>query len=224
MRTPLYAICNTDWTLKSLAYSTKSIKAVTGDIEDATAFSVAGLRDRFVIPITQTPKPSTKWQDVSGSPDVDITGDPEIPETMAAVLVWASQPVSLEAAKAKLKERAKMCKFARMDGGVEFDLNGATLIAQTDSESRSLLMASYFKAVIGALPNGRNWRFLDNSYPLLTTAQVIALGDTVDAMVSACYDQQNAHDAAIALLPDLDACKAYDCSVGFPAVPSIPVE
>ena len=205
MRTPLYAICNTDWTLKSLAYSTKSIKAVTGDIEDATAFSVAGLRDRFVIPITQTPKPSTKWQDVSGSPDVDITGDPEIPETMAAVLVWASQPV-------------------RMDGGVEFDLNGATLIAQTDSESRSLLMASYFKAVIGALPNGRNWRFLDNSYPLLTTAQVIALGDTVDAMVSACYDQQNAHDAAIALLPDLDACKAYDCSVGFPAVPSIPVE
>lgn len=224
MRTPLYAICNTDWTLNTLAYSTKSIKAVTGDIEDATAFSVAGLRDRFVIPITQTPKPPSEWQDVSGSPDVDITGDPEAPETMAAVLVWASQPISLEAAKAKLKERVKACKFSRMDAGITFEVGGTDYIVQTDAESRSLIDSTFSLAVNGYLSGGRGWRMADNSYPTLTQQELIDMALAVGGMVGACYDAQSVLETAIDALPDVPACITFDCTAGFPAEPSIPVE
>lgn len=216
----LYAICDDQWNLIKTASSPMGVKAETGKTySNAILASVEDLRANYVLVIDPGTPPNQDWQTSIGNPDVLINGDPNEPETMTATLQYTTQPISLEAAKAKLKERAKQCKFARMDGGVEFDLDGEIKIAQTDSESRSLLMASYFKAVSGGLPNGRKWRFLDNSYPLLTTAQVIALGDTVDAMVKACYDQQELHDNAIELLPDVMACTAYNCEAGYPAFP-----
>mgnify|MGYP000339027564 CR=1 FL=1 len=221
MRYPLYVIFNDDWSFNRYEYGV-NFTAVTGrPFSDATKHSVATLLEHYAKPITQTQKPPSAWLDVASQPDVLIEGEGA---AQTAKLTWPTAPISLEAAKVKLKERAKDCKFARMDGGVEFDLNGETKIAQTDGESRSLLMASYFKALSGGLPNGRKWRFLDNSYPLLTTEQVIALGDAVDAMVSACYDQQDAHGAAINLLPDLADCKAYNCEAGYPALPTTPTE
>ena len=104
---------------------------------------------------------------------------------------------------------------------MEIDLDGTAYVAQTDSESRSLLMAIYFTAKSGGLPDGQNWRMRDNSYPLLSSVQIVALGDAVNAMITACYDQQAAHDAAIDALANVNACKTYDCSVGYPAVPQI---
>ena len=218
--TALYAICDDQWNLVKTASSPIGLKAETGKTySNAALASVKDLRANYVLVIDPGMPPNQDWQTIIGNPRTVIDGDPSEPETMAATLEYTTQPISLEAAKAKLKERAKQCKFARMDGGVEFDLNGEIKIAQTDSESRSLLMASYFKAVSGGLPNGRKWRFLDNSYPLLTTDQVIALGDTVDAMVKACFDQQELHDNAIELLPDVAACIAYECKAGYPAFP-----
>jgi len=220
--TALYAICDDQWALNKTANSPMGLKAETGKTyTNAALATVADLRENFVLVIDQGTKPDQEWQTTIGNPTVVIDGDPEAPETMTATLSYTTQPITLEAAKAKLKEKAKRCKFNRMDGGVEIDLDGTAYVAQTDSESRSLLMAVYFKALSGGLPDGRKWRFRDNSYPLLTAAQIIALGDAVDAMVSACYDQQDAHDEAIELLPNLNACKTYDCSVGYPAVPQI---
>jgi len=220
--TALYAICNDQWALVRTASSPMGIKTVFGPLPYANAAlaSLEDLRAYFVLAINPGTTPEQEWQTVIGNPDVVIDGDPQEPETMTATLEYTTQPISLDAAKAKLKEKAKRCKFNRMDGGVEIDLDGTTYVAQTDSESRSLLMAVYFKALSGGLPDGRKWRFLDNSYPLLTAAQIIALGDAVDAMVSACYDQQDAHDEAIELLPNLNACKTYDCSAGYPPVPN----
>ncbi|SOC28228.1 DUF4376 domain-containing protein [Thalassospira xiamenensis] len=219
--TALFAICDDQWALVKTASSPMGLKASTfKTYSNAALDSVEDLRANYVLVIDQGTKPDQEWETVIGNPTVVIDGDPEQPETMTATLQYSTQPISLDAAKAKLKEKVKQCKFTRMDAGVEFDLDGEIMIAQTDSESRSLLMGVYFKAVSGGLPNGRNWRFLDNSYPLLTTAQVIALGDTVDTMVSACYDQQDAHDAAIEALPDIEACITYDCTAGFPAAPA----
>ena len=221
--TALFAICDDQWALVKTANSPMGLKAETGKTySNAALASVEDLRANYVLVIDQGSKPDQEWQTVIGNPAVVIDGDPEQPETMTATLQYTTQPISLEAAKAKLKERAKQCKFARMDAGVEFELGGTTYIAQTDSESRSLLMAIYFKALTGGLPDGRNWRFRDNSYPLLTSAEIIALGEAVNVMVAACYDQQAAHDAAIAALPDLGACQAYNCAVGYPAAPAAP--
>ncbi|KZB51138.1 DUF4376 domain-containing protein [Thalassospira xiamenensis] len=218
--TALYAICDQNWNLTEAVKSPKGIKAVTGkQFGDATQWTIEELRANFVLVIDQGVIPDQEWQTTIGNPTVVIDGDPEAPETMTATLQYTTQPITLEAAKAKLKERAKHCKFARMDAGVEFELGGTTYIAQTDSESRSLLMAVYFNALSGGLPNGRNWRFRDNSYPHLTSAEIIALGEAVNAMVAACFDQQAAHDAAIDALADLDACKDYDCSFGYPVPP-----
>lgn len=218
--TKIYAICDDQWALVRTVNSPMGLKAETGKTyTNAALATVADLRENFVLVIDQGTKPDQEWQTVIGNPAVVIDGDPQEPETMTATLSYTTQPITLEAAKAKLKEKAKRCKFNRMDGGVEIDLDGTTYVAQTDSESRSLLMAVYFKALSGGLPDGRKWRFLDNSYPLLTAAQIIALGDAVDAMVSACYDQQDQHDAAIDALANVNACKTYDCSVGYPSAP-----
>lgn len=220
--TALYAICDDQWALVRTASSPMGLKTETGKTYSNAALApVEDLRANYVLVIDQGIKPDQEWQTVVGNPTVVIDGDPEAPETMTATLQYTTQPSPLEAAKAKLKERAKKCKFERMDAGVEFELGGTTYVAQTDSESRSLLMAVYFNALAGGLPDGRNWRFRDNSYPHLTSAEIIALGEAVNVMVAACYDQQAAHDAAIAALPDLDACKAYNCATGYPAVPSL---
>lgn len=221
--TALYAICDDQWALVKTASSPMGLKAETGKTySNAALASVEDLRANYVLVIDQGTKPDQEWQTVIGNPAVVIDGDPEAPETMTATLQYSTQPITLEAAKAKLKERAKNCKFERMDAGVEFELGGTTYVAQTDSESRALLMAVYFNALAGGLPDGRNWRFRDNSYPLLTSAEIIALGEAVNVMVAACFDQQAAHDAAIDALPDLDACKGYNCSLGYPAGPAIP--
>tara|TARA_A100000171_G_scaffold6710_2_gene5235 strand:+ start:39001 stop:39666 length:666 start_codon:yes stop_codon:yes gene_type:complete len=220
--TALYAICNDQWALVRAASSPMGLRAETGKTyTNAALATVADLRENFVLVIDQGTKPDQEWQTVIGNPDVVIDGDLAEPETMTATLSYTTQPITLEAAKAKLKEKAKQCKFNRMDGGVEIDLDGTAYVAQTDSESRSLLMAIYFTAKSGGLPDGQNWRMRDNSYPLLSSVQIVALGDAVNAMITACYDQQAAHDAAIDALANVNACKTYDCSVGYPAVPQI---
>lgn len=221
--TELYAICDYQWALVRVANSPMGLKAVTGKTySNAALATVEDLRANFVLMIGQGSKPDQEWQTVIGGPDVVIDGDPNEPETMTATLQYTAQPISLEAAKVKLKERAKKCKFERMDAGVEFGLEGTTYVVQTDGDSRSLLMAVYFKALTGGLPGGRGWRMRDNSYPHLTSAQIVSLGDAVNDMIAACYDQQAAHDVAIDALPDVEACKTYDCSAGYPAAPVTP--
>lgn len=218
----LYAICDDQWALVRTANSPIHLKAETGKTySNAALATVEDLRENFVLVIDQGSKPDQEWQTVVGNPSVVIDGDPNDPETMTATLQYTTQPITLEAAKAKLKEKAKNCKFARMDAGVEFYLEGTAYVAQTDSESRSLLMAVYFKALTGGLPDGRGWRMRDNSYPHLTSPQIVSLGDAVNDMIAACYDQQAAHDVAIDALPDLASCKIYDCSAGYPLAPDL---
>lgn len=222
---PLYAICDDQWNLIKATSSPMGLNASTGKTySNAALASVEDLRENFVLVVNHGSKPDQEWKTVVGNPAVVIDGDPEQSETMTAALVYATQPISLEAAQVKLKNLAKSRKFSRMDAGVLINIDGTNYVAQTDSESRSLLMAIYFKALTGGLPDGQNWRMQDNSYPLLTSAQIVELGDAVNGMIAQCYDQQAAHDAAIDALPDLESCIAYDCTAGYPALPEIVTE
>ena len=218
MRTPRYVVFNEDWSFNRYEYGL-TVKAVTGrNFPNAAKHSVEELLEHYVIPISQTSKPSSEWQDVAGSPDVLIEGEGA---EQTAQLAWETSPISLEQAKKKLLNKVKECKFARMDAGIEFVVGETTGIVQTDAESRSLIDSTFSLAVNGYLPDGRGWRMNDNSYPTLTQQELIDMALAVGAMVGACYDVQSTLEAAIDALPDVDACIAFDCTTAFPAAPEL---
>ncbi|MBO6808426.1 DUF4376 domain-containing protein [Thalassospira sp.] len=216
MTTPKYAIFNDDWSLNRYETGT-NFSATTGrNFTDATKHSVDTLLEHYVKPVTQTPKPSSEWQDVASQPDVLIEGEGA---AQSATLTWPTAPISLDAAKAKLRAKVKQCKFARMDAGIEFAVGETTYLVQTDADSRSLIDSTFALAVNGYLPDGRGWRMGDNSYPTLTQQQLIDMALAVGAMVGDCYDAQSELETAIDALMDIEACMAFDCSSAFPAAP-----
>lgn len=218
MTSPKYAIFNDDWSLNRYEAG-NSFTATTGrNFTDAAKHSVETLRDHFVKPISQTSKPSSEWQDVGNQPDIVLEGEGA---EQTAKLSWPTAPISLDRAKAKLKAKVKVCKFARMNGGIEFAVGETTYLVQTDADSRSLIDSTFALAVNGYLPDGRGWRMGDNSYPTLTQQELIDMALAVGAMVGACYDAQSTLEAEIDALPDLDACMSYDCSAGYPPAPDL---
>lgn len=218
MRYPLYVIFNDDWSFNRYEYGVSFVAETGRPFSDATKHSVATLLDHYVKPITQTPKPSSEWQDVASQPDVLIEGEGA---AQTAKLTWPTAPISLEQAKAKLRKKVKECKFARMDAGIEFAVGETTYLVQTDADSRSLIDSTFALAVNGYLPDGRGWRMGDNSYPILTQQQLIDMALAVGAMVGDCYDVQSELETAIDALTDLGSCVAFDCSSAFPAVPDL---
>lgn len=216
MTTPKYAIFNDDWSLNRYENG-NSFTATTGrNFSDATKHSVATLLEHYVKPITQTPRPSSEWQDVSSQPEVLIEGEGA---AQTAKLTWPTAPISLDQAKAKLRAKVKACKFARMDAGIEFAVGETIYLVQTDADSRSLIDSTFALAVNGYLPDGRGWRMGDNSYPTLTQQQLIDMALAVGALVGGCYDVQSELETAIDALADIEACMAFDCSSAFPAAP-----
>lgn len=218
MRYPLYVIFNEDWSVNRYENGVSFVAETARPFTDATKHPVETLLEHYVKPITQTPKPSSEWQDVASQPDVLIEGEGA---AQTAKLTWPTTPIGLDVAKAKLRAKVKQCKFARMDAGVEFAVGETTYLVQTDADSRSLIDSTFALAVNGYLPDGRGWRMGDNSYPTLTQQQLINMALAVGSMVGACYDAQSAQEAEINALPDLDACMAYDCSAGYPPAPNL---
>ncbi|MHC8492807.1 DUF4376 domain-containing protein [Thalassospira sp. SM2505] len=216
MTTPKYAIFNDDWSLNRTETG-NSFTATTGrNFTDATKHSVETLLEHFVKPITQTQKPSDEWQDIGSHPDVVLEGEGA---EQTAKLSWPTAPISLDRAKEKLRAKVKACKFARMDGGIEFAVGETTYLVQTDADSRSLIDSTFALAVNGYLPDGRGWRMGDNSYPTLTQQELINMALAVGAMVGDCYDAQSAQETAIDALTDVADCIAFDCGSAFPAAP-----
>ena len=219
MNTPKYAIFNDDWSLNRYEAG-NSFTTVTGrPFTDATKHSEETLLEHFVKPITQTPPPSSEWQDVGTQPDVLLEGEGA---EQTAKLSWPTAPISLDRAKAKLRAKVKACKFARMDGGIKFAVGETTYLVQTDADSRSLIDSTFALAVNGYLPDGRGWRMGDNSYPTLTQQELINMALAVGAMVGDCYDAQSAQEIAIDALADIEACMVFDCGSAFPALPISP--
>lgn len=216
MRYPLYVIFNEDWSVDRYENGVSFVAETGRPFTDATKHPVATLLEHYVKPISQTQKPSSEWQDVASQPDVLIEGEGA---AQTAKLTWPTTPISLDAAKAKLRAKVKKCKFERMDAGIEFAVGETTYLVQTDADSRSLIDSTFALAVNGYLPDGRGWRMGDNSYPTLTQQQLIDMALAVGAMVGDCYDVQSELETAIDALVDIEACMAFDCSTGFPAVP-----
>ncbi|WP_417847012.1 hypothetical protein [Thalassospira povalilytica] len=224
--TALYAICDDQWALARTARSPMGLKAETGKTyTNAALASVVDLRANFVLVINQGAKPDQEWQEVIGNPAVVIDGDPANPETMTATLEYTTQPIALEAAKAKLERKVKDHKFSRMAGGVSFDVSGTTYVVQTDAKSRELIDNVYELAKAEMLENGQVVRMLSNASPLLAQPQIIALKLSVGAMLCACTDAQTEREYAIDVLPDdLQAHIDFDVTAGFPAFPVAPAE
>jgi len=224
--TALYAICDQNWNMIEAVKSPKGIKAVTGkQYGDATQWTVEDLRANFVLVIDPGAIPDQEWQTTIGNPSVVIDGDPEQPETMTATLQYSTQPITLEAAKAKLESKVKDYKFQRMSGGITFDVNGTAYVVQTDERSLALLDRIAKRAKANQLENGQVVRMADNSSPLLTQQQIIDLDLAVSAMLCDCTDAQTEREYAIDALPDdLQAHIDFDVTAGFPAFPEATTE
>ena len=219
--TALYAICDDQWALVRTASSPMGLKASTGySYSNAALASVEDLRENFVLVIDQGDIPDQEWQTTIGNPTVVIDGDPEAPETMTATLQYATQPISLEAEKAKLESKVKDYKFQRMSGGITFDGGGTAYLVQTDERSLALLDRIAKRANANQLESGQVVRMADNSSPLLTQQQIIDLDLAVSAMLCDCTDAQTEREYAIDALPDdLQAHIDFDVTAGFPAFP-----
>lgn len=224
--TALYAICDDQWALARTARSPMGLKAETGKTyTNAALASVVDLRVNFVLVIDQGTKPDQEWQTVIGNPAVVINGDPEEPETMTAMLQYTTQPITLEAAKAKLKERAKYFRNRAMFGGYLWVRGeGEGYVVQTDQDSRGNILEKESLAQRRIAANDATlipFRMADNSTPMITADEAVEIADAVAVLRDACIEQHAALEIEIAALPDLDACMAYDCSAGYPVIPSI---
>lgn len=165
--TALFAICDDQWALVRSASSPMGLKASTGKTySNAALASVEDLRANYVLVIDQGTKPDQEWQTVTGNPTVVINGDPDQPETMTATLQYSTQPISLDAAKAKLESKVKEYKFRRMERGITFDVGGTAYVVQTDERSLALLDRIAKRANANQLENGQVVRMADNSSPL----------------------------------------------------------
>jgi hypothetical protein len=218
MRYPLYVIFNEDWSFNRYE-NCVSFTATTGrNFTDATKHSVETLLEHYVKPITQTPKPSSEWQDIGSQPDILIEGEGA---DQTANLAWPTAPISLDRAKAKLERKVKEHKFRRMAGGIEFDVNGTVYVVQTDTESLALIDNVYELAKSNLLENGQVVRMQDNISPLLTQQQIIDLKLAISAMLCTCTDAQTEREYAIdALTDDLQAHVDFDVTTGFPDFPN----
>ncbi len=224
--TALYAICDDQWALVKTAISPMGLKAETGKTySNAALATVEDLRANFVLVIDQGSKPDQEWQTVVGNPSVVIDGDPNEPETMIATLQYTTQPISLAAAKEKLRKRAtSCCKRAMFSGWVWDRAPGESYTVQTDEMSRANI------AEKGRLADRRvaasdatliPFRMADNSTPKITPAEMVQIADTVAILRDDCIENLDAVWSLIDALPDLDACIAFDCSTGFPAIPDL---
>ncbi|OCK08674.1 MULTISPECIES: DUF4376 domain-containing protein [Thalassospira] len=224
--TALFAICDDQWALVRSASSPMGLKASTGKTySNAALASVEDLRANYVLVIDQGTKPDQEWQTVTGNPTVVINGDPDQPETMTATLQYSTQPISLDAAKAKLESKVKEYKFRRMERGITFDVGGTAYVVQTDERSLALLDRIAKRANANQLENGQVVRMADNSSPLLTQQQIIDLDLAVSAMLCDCTDAQTEREYAIDALPNnLQAHIDFDCTAGFPAFPAVETE
>ena len=224
--TALYAICDDQWALVRVANSPMGLKAETGKTYSSAALAtVEDLRANFVLVIDQGSKPDQEWQTVIGNPAVIIDGDPNEPETVTAMLQYTTQPISLEAAKDKLRKRAThCCKKAMFSGWVWDRAEGESYLVQTDEMSRANIAEKGRLAdrrVAAADDTLIPFRMADNSTPKITPAEMVAIADAVAILRDDCIENLDAVWSLIDALPDLDACIAFDCSTGFPGVPDL---
>jgi hypothetical protein len=225
MRTPLYAIFNDDWSFNRYEYGV-SFAATTGrNFTDATKHSVETLLEHFVKPITQTPKPSSEWQDVASQPDVLIEGEGA---DQTAKLSWPTAPISLDQAKDKLRKKAaRCCEKAMFSGYLWERTEGEFYLVQSDVMSRANILekeALAQRRIAAANSDLIPFRMADNSTPKITPAEMVAIADAVAVLRDNCIDNLDTVETAIDALPDLAACVAFDCSTGFPAVPEQPID
>ncbi|KZB73237.1 MULTISPECIES: DUF4376 domain-containing protein [Thalassospira] len=219
---PLYVIFNEDWSVNRYEKGVNFTSVTGRQFKPATDHSIGHLAEHFVKPIAQTSKPSTEWQSVASSPDVLIEGEGE---NQTAALVWSTSPINIDAAKAKLRKKAvHCCKMAMFSGWIWDRAEGESYLVQTDEMSRANI------AEKGRLADRRvaasdatliPFRMADNSTPKITPAEMVQIADTVAILRDDCIENLDDVWALIEALPDLDACIAFDCSTGFPAVPDL---
>lgn len=223
--TALFAICDDEWALVRVANSPMGLKAESGKTySNAALATVEDLRENFVLVIDQGSKPDQEWQTVIGNPQVVIDGDPNEPETMTATLQYTTQPITLEAAKDKLRKKAvHCCKNAMFSGWNWERVEGESYLVQTDEMSRANIAEKGRLAdrrVAAADDTLIPFRMADNSTPKITPTEMAYIADTVAILRDDCIENLDAVWASIEALPDLAACMAFDCSTGFPAVPA----
>ena len=135
---------------------------------------------------------------------------------------WTVSDISVEDARATLRQRVAAERLRREQLGVAYTFSGdvpGVVQTRDDTDTRNIqgvVTTALILQAQGVTDPVLSFRDAQNVEHPLTPSQAIALGMTVSSAVKALYSAKWAHDAAIELLPDTAACAAYDTDAGWP--------
>jgi len=214
----MFDIYDENGTFQRFTKAGVALRGIDGKLfANASAQPVAVLNAHGIYPVNDPGKPSQEWQVVTGMKRTINT------ETGNSDWSYQVTPLSLNAGKDKLRAKVKAYRDTAMFGGYHWqNTAGDSFVIDTDNVSQARLNGYYNLALAGRIENGSVWRTKDNSTPILTSDEIIDLAIKIGEFVGTCYNVQAGLEASIDALDDLDACKAFDCAEGFPAVPVMP--
>ncbi|ABQ68534.1 hypothetical protein Swit_2175 [Rhizorhabdus wittichii RW1] len=130
---------------------------------------------------------------------------------------------ALEELRSARWSEAKDIRFMRMTGGCLVPGVGVVDTRNDPVSNSQLFVAgaalSATRAQMTGEPWSKEWTLADNSVVTLDAAQMIAIGDAVEAHLQACQDAGTAIRALIDAAEDEAALAAIDITAGYPPLP-----
>ncbi|WP_421780713.1 hypothetical protein [Kiloniella litopenaei] len=196
-------------------------------IDNAASMTTDELADLyvFVIRFPDHPDvPDPEWQIVTGH-NVNIVGVKNKPREVVCTLEYQVQDISIDQAKEKLISQVKSHAQQVRDGGYLWQkAPGESYVVDTSLEDRVNIVGLDNMAKEGDLADQLVFSMADNQEVPLTDAEFMVMAKAVGAFVITVHGIKKNTIKAIDALPDLDACKAFDPTAGFPSIPEILIE
>jgi hypothetical protein len=221
----MYQVTESDLSPKALERSPRNFKDHNGEtISNATSMTVEELADRYVFPVTNQ-KPDTTWQTIIGNQTVNIAGEASKPREVVCTLEYQVQDITLEAAKEKLINQVKNHALQVQDGGYLWEkAPGESYVVDTKLQDRVNIVGLDNMAKDGDLADQLKFTMADDQEVPLTDAEFMTMAKAVGVFVITIHGIKKAKVTEVKNLPDLDACKDYDITLGFPQIPEIDPE
>ncbi|MEX2450372.1 MAG: DUF4376 domain-containing protein [Rhodospirillales bacterium] len=123
----------------------------------------------------------------------------------------AVEPIPIEDVRAAKLAALAAYRYDREVGG--FDFSGAHVTA--DDRDKTLIIGARTMAKEDS-EYAKDWKVAPGQYVTLDATALIALGDALEAHVSACFANEKTHSDAIVAFEDAADIAAYDFTTGWP--------
>lgn len=162
----------------------------------------------------------THWYDGAGFQPYSIAGARAKQQRMPAGFDWHPAAESwvdqrpLEAVRAALLSRLRDKRDALIFGGLTWDGS----VFDSDAEiSQPRMLGAFTSALAGAWPpEGVAWRLRDNTWRVLSAADVQSIWAALQARIQALFAAFAAHEAAVNAETSIGALRTYDVEAGWP--------